>query len=210
MRGGGKPENAPAEATIGSPNVGRIVEPLCAGSLWGRGSAARCSLGRGHRTHRPRSAGDQGAPHAMGRRRRGREPSPCVRTPATTGAPVRMGVIDDSFATLAAGSPCGESASLYPIVFGAQQAGAHPPTRSDGLRRWPTPARRARRPPFSVVVAGHTVEASEVLIYDNEISTDTSRHLSPRRATGRRFATVNLVGSALTPLTHHLQRQVER
>jgi len=119
--GYGKAENTPAEAVIEMPFVGRISDLRRAGSL---GSGIRCEVfvwieGTDYTDREVLVTGSARLVQW------GAEGEAIVfnvrQDPGNTEAPVRIGVIDDSFSTLGGGYTVDENLGRpYPIVFGAE------------------------------------------------------------------------------------------
>ena len=199
--GWGKPENAPGEAVIEIPIAGRLVELRRAGSL---GSGVRCEvfLWAEGTDYTAREVLVTGAARLVQWGADGEAVVFNVRQDAgDTGAPVRIGVIDDSFATLGGGYAVEQNLGRpYPIVFGPQQSNSavrpDPVRRSEALaysRSTGSPSTNQR-----ICIAGHRVEATEAVIYDDDGGTDTLPITYRQDGAGGVFATVNLLGSALS------------
>lgn len=199
--GWGKSENTPGEATIESPMSGRLLDVLGSGAL--ASGSGRCEVflwiegddydRREVLVSGPIRLAQWGAP--------GEAVVLSVRQ--DTGkdqAPIRIGVFDESFATLGGGFAVEENVGRpYPIVFGVSvQSGALSDDavyRSEGIpysRSTGTPSTYQR-----ICVAGHRVEATEVWIKDSTGLYDQLPITYRQDGAGGTFATVNLVGSSL-------------
>jgi len=196
--GWGKPENAPGEAVIEIPIAGRLVELRRAGSL---GSGVRCEvfLWAEGTDYTDREVLVTGSARLVQWGAEGEAVVFNVRQDTgDTGAPVRIGVIDDSFATLRGGYTVDENLGRpYPIVFGpvGSSATGGAVFRSEGI-----PYSRSTGTPSTyqqICVAGHRVEAEHVYVKDSTGSFDLLPIAYRSDGVGRLFATINLAGSSL-------------
>jgi len=197
--GWGKPENAPGEAVIEIPIAGRLVELRRAGSL---GSGVRCEvfLWAEGTDYTAREVLVTGAARLVQWGADGEAVVFNVRQDAgDAGAPVRIGVIDDSFATLGGGYTVDENLGRpYPIVFGV--GGPSSPLTATVYRSEGIPYSRSTGTPSTyqrICVAGHRVEAANVWIEDSTGLIDQLPITYRQDGAGGQFATVNLVGSSL-------------
>jgi hypothetical protein len=197
--GWGKSENAPGEAVVEVPIVGRLVELRRAGSL---GSGIRCEvfLWVEGTDYTAREVLVTGAARLVQWGADGEAVVFNVRQDAgDSAAPVRIGVIDDSFATLGGGYAVDENLGRpYPIVFGA--GGPPSPLTATVYRSEGIPYSRSTGTPSTyqrICVAGHRVEAADVWIEDSTGLIDQLPITYRQDGAGGQFATVNLVGSSL-------------
>lgn len=199
--GWGKAQNAPPEATLELPLSGRLLELRRAGAL---GSGIRCEVflwveGSDYTARevlvtgavRLTSLGADGEAVIFNvRQDTGRDT-----------APVPLGLLDDSESSIPS-SEQAVAANLgrsYPLVFGpyedASAVFAYKPKRSEAVAFSETTGTAGTV--LRLAIAGHRVEAQNVLIVDSENGSTDLPVVYRQDASGRTFATVNLLGAGL-------------
>lgn len=198
--GWGKSEHEPSEASIEIPVSGLVLEYLDAGAF---GAGVRCEVflwieGSDYEARevlvigqsRVTSWGAPGEALVLS----------IKQDQSDVGATLQIGTIDDSEASV----PSTESSvpenlgRSYPIVFGVIQTESA--IRFDRVRRSEALAFSeaiGSSVVLRLVVAGHQIEATEVVVFDSDGTSDILPIVYRQDGVGRTFATVNLLGSAL-------------